>query len=211
MAANIGSLKHSFAERSKERLLSRKNYSELGFGRSNSADDEGSRFVCFSSLQEKFTEYKNDLQDGIIKAYEMGRSDPRKVIFAAKMGLALSFVSILIFFKEPLSYISKNSIWAILTVVVVFEFSIGIIQFMFNCSSLLLSFITTLVDLFVFWVLFKYIGATLNKGFNRALGTFLAGGLSLGIAELSKLAGELQEVVIVISIFIAGLICGKNK
>ncbi|KAK9200320.1 hypothetical protein WN944_015517 [Citrus x changshan-huyou] len=78
----------------------------------------------------------------------MGRNDPRKAVFAAKMGLSLALVSLVVFFKEPLS-------------------------------------------------------ATLNKGFNRALGTFSAGGLSLGIAELSLYAGAYQEVIIVISIFIA--------
>ncbi|KAL6501006.1 hypothetical protein OROHE_025203 [Orobanche hederae] len=177
MAGNLGSLRGSFLEKSKERLLPRKNLSDVGL------DDayvirEGCLRRIFRITGERVSKLWGDLKGTAVSAYEMGRSDPRKVVFAAKMGTALSLVSVLIFFKEPSTYITKHSVWAILTVVVVFEFSIG---------------------------------ATLNKGFNRALGTLSAGALALGIAECSKIAGELQEVMIVISIFIAGFLASYLK
>lgn len=199
MAAKIGSFRHSFAERGKERLLSRKGYSDFGLNSSDGSED-GVKCRCFRSVSDAVVNFWNSLQDVCVKLYEMGRSDPRKVVFAVKMGVSLALVSLVIFFKEPLSDVSQYSIWAILTVVVVFEFSVGT-SLASTVLKIGLGFLSGSEFLIFFSLL---IGATLNKGFNRALGTFSAGSLALGIAELSVKAGAFQEVIIVVSIFIAG-------
>ncbi|KAE8661405.1 Aluminum-activated malate transporter 9 [Hibiscus syriacus] len=162
---------------SKERLLSTKGISELRLGNQNAAEDRV-RCRCFRSCLDPIDEFWNNVQDVSAKLYKMGRSDPRKVVFAMKMGLSLTSASLLMLFKEPLQGASQYSIWAILTVVVVFEFSVG---------------------------------ATLNKGFNRAIGTFSAGAMALGIAELSIMSGKYEEVIILISIFIAGFVTSYCK
>ncbi|KAJ6350908.1 hypothetical protein OIU78_006933 [Salix suchowensis] len=176
MAAKIGSLRQSFAERSKERLISRKEYSD--FGLSSEKDEEAAKCRCFGSLSDRIVSFSNDVRNSAVELYKMGQADHRKFLFAIKMGLALALVSLVIFLKEPLKDVSQYSIWAILTVVVVFEFSVG---------------------------------ATLNKGFNRALGTFSAGALAIGIAELSLHVGALGEVLLVVSIFFAGFIASYVK
>ncbi|XP_061993004.1 aluminum-activated malate transporter 9-like isoform X2 [Rosa rugosa] len=123
---------------------------------------ESSRnMCCFSFLGQKVVKFGEDVLDFALKAWEMGRSDPRKVIFAIKMGLALSIVSLLIFWKESFHDID--------------------------------------------------IGGTFIKGFNRGLGTLVAGILAFCFAELSLLAGNLEEVVIVISVFIVGFFASYLK
>ncbi|MBA0621160.1 hypothetical protein Godav_006808 [Gossypium davidsonii] len=162
---------------SKERLLPRKGYSEFGFNSSDVSEDRV-KCSCFRSFCDSIDNFWSGLQELFVKLYEMGRSDPRKVIFATKMGFSLMSISLLMLFKEPLKETSQYSIWAILTVVVVFEFSVG---------------------------------ATLNKGFNRAIGTFSAGALALGIAQVSTLSGKYEEIIILISIFIAGFAASYCK
>ncbi|CAN8312482.1 unnamed protein product [Cochlearia groenlandica] len=83
------------------------------------------RCCSYRYFADKVTRFVMKSHDVLTTAWEMGTSDPRKVIFSAKMGLALTLVSILIFFKLPGSELSNHYLWAILTIVVIFEFSIG--------------------------------------------------------------------------------------
>ncbi|KAG6435035.1 hypothetical protein SASPL_106684 [Salvia splendens] len=170
MAAKNGSLRPSFGN---ERLLCRKQNSEAA-GFIVGDDPHIVREGCFHSISG----WWSDVKGTAFKLWEMGRSDPRKVAFALKMGFSLSLVSVLIFFKEPSNFLSQNFFWAMLTVVLVFEYSIG---------------------------------ATLNRGINRAVGTLAAGALGLGIAELSVKTGELHEFIVVINIFIAGSLASYIK
>ncbi|KAL0430108.1 UNVERIFIED_CONTAM: Aluminum-activated malate transporter 4 [Sesamum radiatum] len=101
---------------SKERLLP--------FGSLERNEDEATTWTCFKPMHDRVLQLWKDSCNFSKKALEMGRNDPRKVIYAIKMGFALALVSLFIFWKKPAD-VSQFSIWAILTVIVMFEFSIG--------------------------------------------------------------------------------------
>lgn len=104
-------------------------YSQIGIPLPESDDDDDyirqRRWFSFRGFSDGIVEFWKNLKRVAGKAWEMGVSDPRKFVFSAKMGLALILISLLIFLKQPFPDVGKYSVWAILTVVVVFEFSIG--------------------------------------------------------------------------------------
>ncbi|XP_048435411.1 aluminum-activated malate transporter 12-like [Pyrus x bretschneideri] len=57
--------------------------------------------------------------------WTVGRDDPRRVIHALKVGLSLTLVSLLYLIQPLFVGVGENAIWAVMTVVVVLEFTAG--------------------------------------------------------------------------------------
>ncbi|CAH9134220.1 unnamed protein product [Cuscuta epithymum] len=55
----------------------------------------------------------------------VGREDPRRLIHAVKVGLSLTLVSLLYLLEPLFKEVGQNAIWAVMTVVVVLEFTAG--------------------------------------------------------------------------------------
>ncbi|XP_047328266.1 aluminum-activated malate transporter 12 [Impatiens glandulifera] len=54
-----------------------------------------------------------------------GREDPRRLIHALKVGLSLTLVSLLYLIEPLYKTVGQNAVWAVMTVVVVLEFTAG--------------------------------------------------------------------------------------
>ncbi|OVA01485.1 Aluminum-activated malate transporter [Macleaya cordata] len=59
------------------------------------------------------------------KAWDLGIDDPRKFIHCLKVGLALTVVSLFYYMRPLYDGVGGNAMWAVMTVVVVFEFTVG--------------------------------------------------------------------------------------
>ena len=59
------------------------------------------------------------------KIKKLGQDDPRRIIHSLKVGLALTLVSLFNYIQPLYDRIGENSIWAVITVILVFEFSVG--------------------------------------------------------------------------------------
>ncbi|MDV3193933.1 MAG: hypothetical protein Q8835_02615 [Sweet potato little leaf phytoplasma] len=69
---------------------------------------------------------------------KLARDDPRRVVHALKVGLAITLVSLLYYFRPLYDGFGTSTMWAIITVIVVFEFSVGKNYFfhIYNASEL---------------------------------------------------------------------------
>ncbi|XP_022153250.1 aluminum-activated malate transporter 2-like [Momordica charantia] len=59
------------------------------------------------------------------KTKKVGKDDPRRIVHSLKVALAITIVSLFYYFEPLYDNFGASSIWAIITVIVVFEFSVG--------------------------------------------------------------------------------------
>ena len=77
------------------------------------------------SLKALTVQFKVKMLDLASNIMKLGQDDPRRVIHSLKVGLAITLVSIICYYQPLYSNFDETAIWAIMTVVVVFEFSVG--------------------------------------------------------------------------------------
>ncbi|CAM8886419.1 unnamed protein product [Rhodiola kirilowii] len=63
--------------------------------------------------------------DAAQNAKKIGQDDPRRVYHSLKVGFALTIVSLFYYFQPLYDNFGVSAMWAVMTVVVVFEFSVG--------------------------------------------------------------------------------------
>lgn len=78
-----------------------------------------------SSAKDKLPETKNKFKDWMYTIWEFAKEDTSRVTFPLKVGLAVLLVSLLILFQAPYQVFGTSIIWSILTVVIMFEYTVG--------------------------------------------------------------------------------------
>lgn len=68
---------------------------------------------------------KEKIVEIVKKTMKIGKDDPRKIWHAFKVGLALTLISLFYYYRPLYDGFGQSAIWAVLTVVVVFEFTAG--------------------------------------------------------------------------------------
>ncbi|KAA8549959.1 hypothetical protein F0562_001633 [Nyssa sinensis] len=128
-------------------------------------------FACvWLWFKDLFEKSRSKVVEVAREAKTLGRDDPRRIIHSLKVGLAITLVSMFYYFDTLYQGFGISAMWAVITVVVVFEFSVG---------------------------------ATLGKGLNRGIATFLAGFLGVGAHRLASLSTERSEPILLgLSVFV---------
>lgn len=90
---------------------------------------ESSRKVCLAPMWQFLATSTEKLKEMVVelanKVTKTGRDDPRRMHHSLKVGLALSLISIFYYVSPLFDGFGASAMWAVLTVVVVMEFTVG--------------------------------------------------------------------------------------
>ncbi|KAK9049894.1 hypothetical protein SSX86_031136 [Deinandra increscens subsp. villosa] len=85
------------------------------------------------------------------KAWDLGVDDPRKFFHCLKVGVALMLVSLFYYMRPLYDGVGGSSIWAVMTVVVVFEYTVG--GTLYKClNRMCATFLAGLLALGIHWI-----------------------------------------------------------
>ncbi|KAI3421434.1 uncharacterized protein J3R85_012244 [Psidium guajava] len=86
---------------------------------------EGPVMKAWNCLVGLFSRFVSGIWRFLKKAWNLGVDDPRKVVHCLKVGMALSVVSLFYYMRPLYEGVGGNAMWAVMTVVVVFEQTVG--------------------------------------------------------------------------------------
>lgn len=84
-----------------------------------------SKSVEQESAKKQISEKGQSRSKWLRDVCDFARQDTNRVTFALKVGLACLLVSLLILFRAPYDIFGTNIIWSILTVAIMFEYTVG--------------------------------------------------------------------------------------
>uniref|UniRef100_A0A0E0K3H7 Uncharacterized protein n=1 Tax=Oryza punctata TaxID=4537 RepID=A0A0E0K3H7_ORYPU len=73
---------------------------------------------CAAGLEVKVSDFAKEV-------WKIGTDDPRKAAYGVKVGVALTLVSLFYYVRPLYDGVRGNAVWAIMTVVLVFEYTVG--------------------------------------------------------------------------------------
>lgn len=76
------------------------------------------------ALLERF---KANIVEFARETKNLGQEDPRRIIHSLKVGLAITLISLFYYFEPLYDGFGVSAMWAVMTVVLVFEFSVGMV------------------------------------------------------------------------------------
>ncbi|KAM7262254.1 hypothetical protein ACFE04_021331 [Oxalis oulophora] len=87
---------------------------------------EASQLVEYHNcIKCMFSKLMNSVVNGLKSIKKVGEDDPRRVIHSLKVGIALTLVSLFYYTRPIYDSFGTAGMWAVLTVVVVFEYTVG--------------------------------------------------------------------------------------